>query len=73
MLDLLWQLGRNDPSRRVRQTALAFLQRLGQVSYEEGDGIPGNGRRPASRWPLNIYRGRMRGTFLTLAIGIVET
>jgi len=35
MLDLFWQLGRNDPSRRVRQTALAFLQRLGHVSCEE--------------------------------------
>lgn len=35
LLDTFWQLGRNDPDRRVRQTALAVLQRLGHVSYEE--------------------------------------
>jgi hypothetical protein len=35
LLDLFWQRGRDDPDRRVRQTALAFLQRLGQVSYQE--------------------------------------
>jgi len=35
LLDYFWQLGRNDPDRRVRQTALAFLQRLGHISYEE--------------------------------------
>jgi hypothetical protein len=26
---------RNDPNQRVRQTALAVLQRLGHISYEE--------------------------------------
>ena len=35
LLDYFWQLGRDDRDRRVRQTALAFLQRLGHVSYEE--------------------------------------
>ena len=35
LLDTFWQLGRDDPDRRVRQTALAVLQRLGHVSYEE--------------------------------------
>ncbi|MCP4541314.1 MAG: hypothetical protein GY832_29640 [Chloroflexi bacterium] len=35
LLDYFWQLGRDDPDRRVRQTALAFLQRMGQVSYAE--------------------------------------
>lgn len=35
LLDYFWQLGRDDPDRRVRQTALAFLQHLGHVSYEE--------------------------------------
>jgi len=35
LLDYFWQLGRDDPDRRVCQTALAFLQRLGHVSYEE--------------------------------------
>jgi hypothetical protein len=35
LLDHFWRLGRNDPDRRVRQTALAFLHRLGHVSYEE--------------------------------------
>ena len=35
LLDYFWHLGRDDPDRRVRQTALASLQRLGHVSYEE--------------------------------------
>jgi hypothetical protein len=35
LLDHFWRLGRDDPDRRVRQTALACLQRLGYVSYEE--------------------------------------
>jgi len=35
LLDTFWQLGRNDPNQRVRQTALAVLQRLGHISYEE--------------------------------------
>lgn len=35
LLDHFWQLGRNDPDRRVRQTALAVLQRLGQATYAE--------------------------------------
>ena len=35
LLDYFWHLGRDDPDRRVRQTALAFLQRLGHISYEE--------------------------------------
>ena len=33
LLDQFSRLGRKDPDRRVRQTALAFLQRLGQISY----------------------------------------
>jgi hypothetical protein len=35
VLETFWQLGRDDPDRRVRQTALACLQRLGHVSYAE--------------------------------------
>jgi len=35
VLEAFWQLGRDDPDRRVRQTALACLQRLGHVSYAE--------------------------------------
>lgn len=35
LLDYFWQLGRTDPDRRVRQMALAFLQRLGHIGYEE--------------------------------------
>lgn len=35
LLEYFWQLGRNDPDSRVRRTALAVLQRLGHVSYEE--------------------------------------
>jgi hypothetical protein len=35
LLDHFWQLGRNDPDRRVRQTALALLQRLGHITYAE--------------------------------------
>ena len=33
--DLFWNLAREDPDRRVRQTALAWLQRMGEVSYAE--------------------------------------
>lgn len=32
LLAHFWQLARSDPDRRVRQTALACLQRLGQIS-----------------------------------------
>jgi hypothetical protein len=35
LLDYFWQLGRDDPDRRVRQTALACLQRLGHIGYAE--------------------------------------
>ena len=35
LLEHFWRLGRGDPDLRVRQTALAFLQRLGQVGYAE--------------------------------------
>lgn len=33
--DLFWKLGREDPERRVRQSALAWLQRMGEISYAE--------------------------------------
>jgi len=35
LLDHFWRLAREDPDQRVRQTALAFLQRMGQVNCEE--------------------------------------
>ncbi len=35
LLDRLWDAARNDRSRKVRQTALAVLQRVGKVSHEE--------------------------------------
>jgi hypothetical protein len=35
LLDTVWRLGRSDPDRRMRQTALAVLQRAGEISYEE--------------------------------------
>lgn len=35
VLEHFWRLGRDDPDRRVRQTALACLQQLGQVSYAD--------------------------------------
>lgn len=35
LLDLFWQVARHDLERPVRQTALACLQRWGEVSYEE--------------------------------------
>ncbi|MEA3396111.1 MAG: hypothetical protein U9R05_01450 [Chloroflexota bacterium] len=38
VLDLFWKLGQEDPDYRVRQTALAWLQKMGQISYEEALG-----------------------------------
>ncbi len=35
LLDTFWRLGRDDPDRRVRQTALAVLQRVGEITYDE--------------------------------------
>ena len=35
VLDLFWKLGREDPDYRVRQMALAWLQKMGQIGYEE--------------------------------------
>ncbi len=35
LLDTFWRLGRHDPNRRVRQTALAVLQRVGEITYDE--------------------------------------
>jgi len=35
VLDHFWRLGKSDPNWRVRQTALAYLQRLGHISYIE--------------------------------------
>ena len=43
LLDHFWQLGRSDPDHRVRQTALAFLQRLGHISYQEAMQYLGDG------------------------------
>ena len=31
----IWRLGREDLDRRVRQTTLALLQQMGQVSYAD--------------------------------------
>jgi len=35
LLDRFWDAARSDRSRRVRQTSLAVLQRVGEISYEE--------------------------------------
>lgn len=35
LLDRFWELGLEDPNRRVRQSALAALQHLGYISYED--------------------------------------
>jgi hypothetical protein len=35
LVDLFWQMAEADRARKVRQTALAVLQRLGLISYEE--------------------------------------
>jgi hypothetical protein len=35
LLDHFWRLGCKDPDLRVRQTGLAFLQHMGQVSHAE--------------------------------------
>jgi len=35
LLEHFWRLGKEDPDRRVRQTALALLQQMGQISYAE--------------------------------------
>lgn len=34
-MDRFWQMAEEDRARKVRQTALAVLQRLGLISYEE--------------------------------------
>ena len=38
LVDRFWQMAEEDRGKKVRQTALAVLQRLGLISYEEAVG-----------------------------------